>query len=634
MDAQTTAVATEKKVLDPEQRQKVAYCIPGWLRDEQIRIAIQRVTGRIEKYEGPPRQDPVAIVCYGPSLSETWQELKNFKYIISCSGAHKFLIERGIIPTWHIEVDPRSHKIDLMGKPHKDVEYLLASACHPKLFDHLKDHNVKLWHVYDPSDEGIMLLPRGEWAITGGCSVGLRCLTIARFFGFTDQHIFGMDGSGGTTGLHASKHPNQPTDLHSCTYDGVEYCTTPAFLEAARQTFHELEEMHDVSPTFHGNGLVQAMSKHWVRKKPEHEPILGVNKPELISSEMKRINSVMHSQNPMYGTGSGKYADLIKKWVNELKFESVLDYGCGKGYLAKALPFPIWEYDPAIPGKDATPRPADLVTCIDVLEHIEPDRIDFVLDDLKRCTKRLAYVVIHLGAASKTLPDGRNTHLIQESDEWWRSKVEQYFNIGQAKKVLTSNTATSWDGKDHYELRLIMEPLKPARRWDVLKALIEKNGWTKGAEIGVKDGKLFLKLLDRCPLLHLTGVDIFEPRPGLEKEGGESHVDSDLPGHEKKIRETIEKCYPTRATLIKGYSVKVAPTIPDKSLDFVFIDADHRETAVRADILSWMPKVKPGGMLMGHDAQMKFPGVMTALNALCHGWMKYPDSVWGYKINA
>jgi hypothetical protein len=48
-------------------------------------------------------------------------------------------------------------------------------------------------------------------------------------------------------------------------------------------------------------------------------------------------------------------------------------------------------------------------------------------------------------------------------------------------------------------------------------------------------------------------------------------------------------------------SAEAANRYPDKSLDFVFIDADHREESVVRDLQAWWPKVKPGGLLAGHD---------------------------------
>lgn len=48
-------------------------------------------------------------------------------------------------------------------------------------------------------------------------------------------------------------------------------------------------------------------------------------------------------------------------------------------------------------------------------------------------------------------------------------------------------------------------------------------------------------------------------------------------------------------------SVKAAKRFEDESLDFVFIDADHSDRAVREDIAAWLPKVKIGGLLCGHD---------------------------------
>jgi 6-hydroxymethylpterin diphosphokinase MptE-like/Methyltransferase domain len=440
------------RALDATQPQKVSYAIPLWLRDEQIRVNISLLKERIEPhYE--VRDQPIAVVCYGPSLNDTWEEIRNFEHVITCSGAHRFLIDRGIIPNFHCEVDPREHKLQLIGEPHKDVEYLIASTCHPKYFRRLVDggFNVKLWHVFDGQDEAMRVLPPGEWALTGGCSVGLRALAIAHFLGFRDLHIFAMDGSEGASGKHAAAHPNQAKQFYTTEYKGVTYRTTPAILEAARQTWHELNLLKDVRATFYGEGLVQAMAKDYVRESPKSATLLAFNKPELISAEYRELNAKLHDERLDYGVGGGKHADIVIKLRDSVKATSVLDYGAGKGYLAKALPFPIWEYDPAIPGKDISPRPADLVVCTDVLEHVEPDRLHFVLGDLARCVLQFGYFVIHTGAAKKFYADGRNTHLIQQGFDWWKGKLKKHFTV-----------AKSWPKGN--ELHFLVQPLAGKRK--------------------------------------------------------------------------------------------------------------------------------------------------------------------------
>lgn len=432
-----STTATEQVTLDWTKKQDTTYAVPLWLRDLQIEQNTALVKDRLEP--GVLCDDPIAVVCYGPSLNDTWEKVKGFKWVMSCSGSHKFLIERGIIPNFHIDVDPRAHKITLMGEPHKDVQYILAATCHPAHVRRLYEggFNIKLWHVFDQEDESLRVLPTGEWALTGGCSVGLRAIAIARFMGFRFMDIFGMDGCEGPSGKHAGEHPNQAKKSLPTVYKGKTYYTTPGFLEAARQTTHELDMLPDVQATFHGEGLVQAMMADYVRKADTpQEALIAFNKPELISDEYRKLNAQLHQENLAYGVGAGKHAPTVKKLLQTIKGQdglppSVLDYGCGKSFLQKALPFPIYEYDPAIPGKEQSPRPSDLVCCLDVLEHIEPDKLGFVLADLRRCVKQIGYFVINTQPASKTLPDGRNTHLIQQGLAWWQERLSKFFQIGK-----------------------------------------------------------------------------------------------------------------------------------------------------------------------------------------------------------
>jgi predicted O-methyltransferase YrrM len=64
---------------------------------------------------------------------------------------------------------------------------------------------------------------------------------------------------------------------------------------------------------------------------------------------------------------------------------------------------------------------------------------------------------------------------------------------------------------------------------------------------------------------------------------------------------------------IRGGSSESARFFEDGSVDFVFIDADHVYDRVKEDILAWLPKVKPGGIIAGHDYNAAHQGVLQAV---------------------
>lgn len=150
----------------------------------------------------------------------------------------------------------------------------------------------------------------------------------------------------------------------------------------------------------------------------------------LISPEYCDQNRQLHESNPLYGTSSAVWAPKVRGLVESFGGKTVLDYGCGKGKLAAALTdIDVREYDPAIPGKDSEPSPADIVACTDVLEHIEPECLDEVLAHIRSLTGTVAFLNIATVPAIKTLPDGRNTHLLVKDEEWWHARIAPLFEI-------------------------------------------------------------------------------------------------------------------------------------------------------------------------------------------------------------
>lgn len=149
----------------------------------------------------------------------------------------------------------------------------------------------------------------------------------------------------------------------------------------------------------------------------------------LISPEYISQLRQLHDSSQTFGASGGKIAAKVAELAEEYKTVDILDYGCGKGELMKALSFPIHQYDPAVPGFETVPQPHDLVVCNDVLEHVQPEYIEAVLDDLKRVIHKVGYFLVATRPAKKTLPDGRNSHLLVHTADWWLDKLRERFII-------------------------------------------------------------------------------------------------------------------------------------------------------------------------------------------------------------
>ena len=149
----------------------------------------------------------------------------------------------------------------------------------------------------------------------------------------------------------------------------------------------------------------------------------------LITEEYRELNRKLHAGNKEYGVTSKYYANDILDMCNSINDQDVLDYGCGKAELAKLIPFKIQSYDPCIEKFSNRPKPANIVACIDVLEHIEPECLDDVLEDIQNLTKKAIFLTVATAEALKKLPDGRNAHLIVQDYTKWLPKLWEHFTL-------------------------------------------------------------------------------------------------------------------------------------------------------------------------------------------------------------
>lgn len=133
-----------------------------------------------------------------------------------------------------------------------------------------------------------------------------------------------------------------------------------------------------------------------------------------------------------------------------------------------------------------------------------------------------------------------------------------------------------------------------------------KAPWPRGAEIGVFAGTMSEQLLDIAPTLYLYMVDSWLSKdewPQAYRDTDDYH--SKLSVQQQKnywiMAREIALLHKNRCEIMRMDSGEAASKIEDGSLDFVFIDADHSYEGCSRDIAVWQSKIKPGGLLSGHD---------------------------------
>ena len=124
-------------------------------------------------------------------------------------------------------------------------------------------------------------------------------------------------------------------------------------------------------------------------------------------------------------------------------------------------------------------------------------------------------------------------------------------------------------------------------------------------EVGVFVGQFSELLLQKRSDLHLTMVDSWAPAdqlPDAYRLTGDAHAhQSEAEAEENRQKaETRVKRFGNRATVVCLPSIKAA-ACNIVARDLIFLDADHSYEAVKADLAAWVPHVKAGGWIGGHD---------------------------------
>lgn len=162
---------------------------------------------------------------------------------------------------------------------------------------------------------------------------------------------------------------------------------------------------------------------------------------------------------------------------------------------------------------------------------------------------------------------------------------------------------------DKYNPEGLAAPVKLPIDRKELARIMRRLGYTKGAEVGVCEGRYSKQICEQVRGVDLLCVDPWitykdNPRGGPQAQ------------HDRNIEITKRILEKFNVTIKQAFSMDAVREMAPDSLDFVYIDAHHGFDYVMQDIIEWAKRVRPGGMVAGHDYyHFRLAGVVEAVDA-------------------
>ncbi len=175
------------------------------------------------------------------------------------------------------------------------------------------------------------------------------------------------------------------------------------------------------------------------------------------------------------------------------------------------------------------------------------------------------------------------------------------------------------------------------KHWDSMIPIVVDNGVRRMAEVGVFRSSFCKRILKdvvcRRVLDEYWAID-----PWIEFSSASDRYYENI--DEDMWNELYMDCcelmlYFDQLRVLRIDSVKAASMFPDRYFDLVFIDGNHDYEAVKTDILMWMPKIRNGGIISGHDylrTREDLLGVTKAVDDLFDSVEEGPSGVWYRRI--
>lgn len=258
-----TTAATPSEVSFENIKKALALNLPRYHEHPSFKDVKDRSKKIILVGGGPSLKDPINL--------ENLRNLAKTAPTIACGSSHDWMVRQDIIPTFAAACDPDPIMANYYDLANDKTEFLLASCCDPSVYEKLKGKNIYIWHCHsDELDPKMRAIEPGYHGVGGGCTVGLRSISLAIMLGYTNIHFFGFDSCLGKydSDHHAYEFTDEKNeqlgDIHNIkiSYDS----DTPGEVTYRCAGYHVAQTDHFkmfysayrqyFTPTFHGEGLL------------------------------------------------------------------------------------------------------------------------------------------------------------------------------------------------------------------------------------------------------------------------------------------------------------------------------------------------------------------------------------------
>ncbi|WP_044559297.1 6-hydroxymethylpterin diphosphokinase MptE-like protein [Azospirillum sp. B4] len=226
-----------------------------------IRAALAR--GLEEVRMGALAGRSARIVANGPSARQAPLSAMDGRLSVALNGALALFRARGQAPDYFVACDPQALVAEFLADAPPATTYLIASRCHPRVFQALAGRRVLIWHLDEADAEAE--IPTAE-RIGAGLSVTNAALMLLHHMGVRSMDIWGLDCSLAEDGAHhagqgAVSGPYQPIRVGDRLFQ-----SKPAWAAEAQQFLLHLHAI-DAEVTVNGEGMLAAILAEFGRRQ-------------------------------------------------------------------------------------------------------------------------------------------------------------------------------------------------------------------------------------------------------------------------------------------------------------------------------------------------------------------------------